>query len=102
MTENIVATDTNGRKYTLRPLGPEHVFDLLEACGEQSTNRGLMAFIGAAFSVTAIDDLPVPAPRTLPQIRALIAKIGAEGMSAVRASLEIKDEPAAEAEVAKN
>ncbi|CAH2606520.1 conserved protein of unknown function (plasmid) [Rhodovastum atsumiense] len=98
----LVATDKNGRKYTLRPLGPENVFDILEAAGEQSTNRGLLAFMGPAFSVEAIDGVPVPMPKTLRDARALVVKLGAAGMEAVRAALEMDASAEVDEAAAKN
>ena len=51
-----------------------------------------------ASSVTAIDDVPVPAPATESQIEALISRLGDTGISAVADALRPEVEQVGDAE----
>jgi hypothetical protein len=83
MSDQKVATDTNGRKYTLRELTPGSFMDLLEAAGGASQNAGYLRYAMAVASVIDIDGVPVPMPQDRRQLRALGDKIGNDGMIAI-------------------
>lgn len=86
--DNTKIIEADGHTYKLKALGPEDVFDILEAAGDQSTNRGLVAFMAPIFHVQEIDGVPVPSARSLIQARALVKRIGAAGMVAIRAAVD--------------
>jgi len=101
----------DGRVLSLRPAGDMlTMMDVLEAAGVdargQQTERVLHnpTWIGnanIACQVAAFDGVPQPLPRSLPELRALIGKVGRQGMTALT---QRWSESAADAneEVAKN
>jgi hypothetical protein len=81
-------TDVLGRRLLLRRLGALDRLRLFKAAGTTlAANPGWMGLAMLAFSVTAIDDVPVPQPSTEAQIEALIGRLGDSGLAAVSASL---------------
>jgi hypothetical protein len=83
----------DGRVLTLRPAGDMlTMMDVLEAAGVdargQQTERVLHnpTWIGnanVASQVAAFDGVPYPLPRNLSELRALIGKVGRQGMNAL-------------------
>ena len=57
-------------------------------------NQPWLGMAVLACSVTAIDDVPVPAPTTEQQIEAMVARLGDAGIARGRVALEA--DPAAE------
>jgi hypothetical protein len=79
-----VVTDALGRRLTLRRMTALDKLRMFKAAGPLLTqNAAWMGLALLAASVTAIDDVPVPAPATEPQIEALVARLGDEGIAAV-------------------
>jgi hypothetical protein len=101
----------DGRVLSLRPAGDMlTMMDVLEAAGVdgrgQQTERVLhnptwLGNANIACQVAAFDGVPQPLPRSLPELRALIGKVGRQGMTALT---QRWSESAADAneEVAKN
>jgi len=81
-------TDALGRRLAVRRLAALDRLRLFKAAGAAlATNPGWMGLATLAFSVTAIDDVPVPAPATEPQVEALVARLGDAGLTAVSVAL---------------
>jgi len=81
-------TDATGRRIALRRLTALDKLRLFKAAGpELSQNQPWLGMAVLACSVTSIDDLPVPAPTTEQQIAAVVARLGASGISAIAAAL---------------
>jgi hypothetical protein len=81
-------TDPLGRRLSVRRLGALDRLRVFKAAGAVlATNPGWMGLATLAFSVTAIDDVPVPAPASEPQVEALVARLGDAGLAAVSATL---------------
>ena len=82
------AVDVLGRKLALRRLGALDRLRLFKAAGPTlACNPGWMGLATVAASVTAIDDVPVPAPTTEAQVEALVGRLGDAGLSAASACL---------------
>lgn len=80
--------DVLGRKLALRRLGALDRLRLFKAAGPMlASNPGWIGLATVAVSVTAIDDVPVPAPATEAQVEALVARLGDAGLTAVSAGL---------------
>lgn len=84
--------DARGRQITLRRLTALDRLRLFKAAGPVlSQNQPWLGMAVLASSVTAIDDVPVPAPATEHQIEALVARLGDEGIAAIAAKLASLD-----------
>lgn len=107
-----VVTDEKGRKLTLHELGdPLLTLDVLEAAGRDArgnpvahlvTNQGWMGMATVACHVEDIDGVPEPRPSNVVQIRALIGKLGREGMKAVAAAINAEISNSVGLDTAKN
>jgi hypothetical protein len=81
-------TDAQGRLLQLRRLTALDKLRLFKAAGPVlSLNRSWLGMAVLAASVTAIDDVPVPAPGNEQQIEALVARLGDAGIAAVGEAL---------------
>lgn len=81
-------TDGLGRRLALRQLGALDRLRLFKAAGAVlASNPGWMGLATLVFSVTAIDDVPVPQPSSEAQIEALVGRLGDPGLSAVSAAI---------------
>ena len=94
-----VVTDVDGRKLTVRPLDPGDLFDVMEMAGEHSTNIGWMSYAMTVCSVSEIEGVPVPLPRSGAAVKELARRLGNAGLAAIRNSV-MPD--AGDAEAAKN
>ncbi len=82
------ATDALGRRLALRRLGALDRLRLFKAAGATlASNPGWMGLATLVFSVTAIDDVPVPQPSSEAQIEALVGRLGDQGLAAISAAL---------------
>lgn len=79
----VTVTDSTGRRIHLRKPGPLAQYRLVEAAGATAENKTYMAMALPLIYVAAIDDTPVPAIATKPQLEALIQRLGDEGLEAV-------------------
>jgi hypothetical protein len=80
--------DAEGRRLTLRRLNALDRLRLFKAAGATlAGNPGWMGLATLAFSVTAIDGVPVPQPASEPQVEAVVARLGDAGLAAVAAKL---------------
>ena len=80
----IQVSDREGRLLTLRRMGALDRLRLFKAIGPVlAQNPPYLGMAMLASSVTAIDDVPVPAPATEAQIEALISRVGDSGIAAV-------------------
>lgn len=94
---SIEIEDAKGRKLSLKEPGdPLLLLDVLEAAGRDArgnataglaTNQAWVGMANLACHVEDIDGVPEPMPTNVPQIRALIGKLGREGMAAVSSAL---------------
>lgn len=81
-------TDRLGRRLALRPLGALERLRLFKAAGAAlASNPGWIGLATLAVSITAIDDVPVPAPASEAQIEGLVARLGDAGLAAASAAL---------------
>ena len=81
-------TDRLGRRLALRRLGALERLRLFKAAGPAlASNPGWIGLATLAVSVTAIDEVPVPAPATEAQIESLVARLGDPGLAAASAAL---------------
>ncbi len=86
-------TDGQGRRITLRRLNALDKLRLFKAAGPMlAQNQAWLGMAVLAWSVAAIDDVPVPAPSSEAQIEAIIARLGDAGIEAIAAALS--EEPA--------
>jgi hypothetical protein len=77
-------TDALGRRLHLRRLTALDKLRLFKAAGPGlAQNQPWLGMAVLAASVTAIDDVPVPAPTNEQQIEALVARLGDAGIAAV-------------------
>jgi hypothetical protein len=87
-------TDATGRVLTVRRQTTLDRLRLFKAVGPAlAYNDRYLGLAGLAFSVTAIDGVPVPQPTNDAQIEAAIDRIGDAGMAAIGAALN-PEEPA--------
>lgn len=81
-------TDSGGRRLTVRRLTALDKLRLFKAAGPVlSQNQPWLGMALIAYSVSAIDDVPVPMPINEAQIEATVARLGDVGVSAVAATL---------------
>jgi hypothetical protein len=98
----VETTDAQGRRLTLRRLSALDKLRLFKAAGPQlAQNPPWLGTALLAASVTAIDDIPIPAPTSEAQIEAIVQRLGDEGINAVSAAL-LPPAPALDASAAKN
>ena len=91
----ISVSDRDGRRLTLRRMGALDRLRLFKAIGPVlAQNPPYLGMAVLASSVTAIDDVPVPAPATEAQVEALISRLGDAGIAAVADGLRPEVEPA--------
>ena len=84
----VPVVDAQGRVLAVRRLGALDRLRLFKAAGAGlGANAGWMGMATLACSVTAIDDVPVPAPASEAQIEVLVARLGDVGIAAVAAVL---------------
>ena len=82
--ERAVIEDSRGRRLEVRKLTPVDTLRLLKAAGPAlSENNAWLNMAALAMAVTAIADVPVPAPVTEGQIEAIIGQLQDEGVAAV-------------------
>ena len=75
--------DALGRRLMLRRLNALDRLRLFKAAGPVlSENAAYLGMAMLAVSVSAMDDVPIPAPNSEAQIEALIARLGDEGLDA--------------------
>lgn len=92
-------SDRQGRLLTLRRMGALDRLRLFKAIGPVlAQNPPYLGMAMLASSVTAIDDVPVPAPATEAQIEALISRLGDLGIAAVADRLRPEVEQGSDAE----
>jgi hypothetical protein len=85
----LTVTDSEGRRLTLRHLNALDKLRLFKAAGpELAQNAPWLGMALLASSVSAIDDIPVPAPVSEQQIESLIGRLGDTGLAAVSDALE--------------
>ncbi len=85
-------TDAQGRVIRFRKLGALDMMDLTELAGSQNAQNGQwMVFAMIAFSVTEIDGDRVMRPQNKAQLRALVSRLGDEGIDAVYAEVMPKE-----------
>jgi len=83
-----IVKDTAGRSYTLADPGVTAEYDLVLALGQNAANNTFLAMTMPLIYLKAIDGAPVIPPRTLAEVRALIQRIGRDGMKAITAGIE--------------
>jgi hypothetical protein len=81
-------TDELGRRLQLRKLTALDKLRLFKAAGPGlAQNPPWLGMAVLAASVTAIDDVPIPAPATEQQIEALVGRLGDAGIAAIGEAL---------------
>ena len=89
--KTFTATDTKGRRLTLRRLTALDTLRLFKAAGPVlAQNEPWLSMAGLALSVLEIDSVPVPSPATESQIENLIDRLGDEGLAAIADAIEVK------------
>lgn len=87
-TSGSVVSDTEGRRIAVRRLTALDKLRLFKAAGPVlSQNQLWLGMAVLAYSVTAIDDVPVPVPSNEVQIEAIVSRLGDAGINAVAAVL---------------
>jgi len=80
----VYVTDARGRKLGVKRAGGALAnFRLCRLLGEDSANRGLMAYALLQTAVVSINGDPVPFPTSMTQLEALIDRVDSDGMRAV-------------------
>jgi hypothetical protein len=75
------ATDSKGRKITVRRLLPVHRLRLFAVAGDLAQNESWMSLGALAWSVVSIDGEPAQ-PNSIREIEACLSALGDEGLSA--------------------
>jgi hypothetical protein len=75
------ATDSSGRKITVRWIGPLQKLRLFAVAGELSKNESWMSLAAIAWAVTAIDGDPV-AVNSVREIEHTLERLGDSGLEA--------------------
>ncbi len=84
-----VVTDAEGRRIALRRLSALDKLRLFKAAGPVlAQNQPWLGMAVLACSVTAIDDVPVPALATEQQIESMVARLGDAGINAIAVALD--------------
>ena len=92
----VAVADAEGRTLTLRRLTALDRLRLFKAVGPVlAQNAPYLGMAMIAASVTAIDDVPIPAPSTEQHIEGIVSRLGDAGIAAAAAALK-PDAPAAE------
>lgn len=87
-TTGSVVSDTNGRRITVRRLTALDKLRLFKAAGPVlSQNQLWLGMAVLAYSITAIDDVPIPVPTNEVQIESIVSRLGDAGINAVAAVL---------------
>jgi hypothetical protein len=82
-------TDDDGRRLTIRKLTALDRLRLFKAAGPVlAQNQPWLGMALLASSVSAIDDMPVPAPTNEVQIEAMVARLGDQGIAAIARALQ--------------
>ncbi len=85
-------TDATGRTLTIRRPTTLDRLRLFKAVGGAlSANERYLGLAMLAFSVVAIDSVPVPQPTNEHQIECAVERLGNEAIDAIAASLEPED-----------
>jgi hypothetical protein len=86
-------TDAQGRTITLRRIGALEKLRLFKAAGPQlAQNEPYLAMALLASAVSAIDDVPMPAPANEAQIEMIVQKLGDDGLAAVATAFRAENE----------
>lgn len=81
---NLVVTDSRGRKIEVRKLKTLDRMRLLELVGSENANNDrYLGYATLAFSVTSIDDQPIPRPATKMALEAIVQNLDDDGFEAV-------------------
>jgi len=88
-------TDENGRVIAYRNLGALDRMHLLKAAGpDLAKNEPWIGNAALAFMVTEIDGVPVPMPRSVATIEALVSRLDDAGINAIAADVMAKRDAA--------
>lgn len=80
--------DAQGRRLALRRLTALDKLRLFKAAGPVlAQNQPWLGMAVLAWSVAAIDDVPIPSPTSETQIESLLSRLGDDGVAAVAAGL---------------
>jgi hypothetical protein len=86
---DLSARDDAGRLISLRRLGAVDRLRLFKAIGAAlAENPPYLGMAMLAFSVTAIDGVPVPAPGNEAQLEGLVHRLGDGGIAAIADALD--------------
>ena len=97
----VEVVDALGRRLCVRRPGALDRLRLFKAAGPVlAGNERWLGLAMLAFSVTAIDDVPVPQPGSEAALEALVERLGDAGTAAAAAALSGRDDVAANGEVA--
>lgn len=85
-------TDATGRTLTIRRPSTLDRLRLFKAVGPVlSTNDRYLGLAMLAFTVSAIDGIPIPQPATEHQIETALHRLGEDGTNAIAAALAPED-----------
>lgn len=86
-------TDAAGRRLHLRRMNALDRLRLFKAAGPVlSQNQYWLGMAAIAFSVAAIDDMPVPSPANEQQIEGIVSRLGDAGIAAVAQALHVQQD----------
>ena len=92
-TASQTVIDADGRRLEVRRLTALDKLRLFKVAGPSlSQNEMWLGMAMLAYSVAAIDDIPLPIPVSELQIEALVGRLGDAGISAVAQALQQTDE----------
>jgi len=87
-------TDSEGRHISVRRLTALDKLRLFKAAGPVlAHNQHWLGMAALAYSVVAIDDIPIPSPVNEQQIEAVVGRLGDSGINAVANALNFEPEP---------
>lgn len=90
----LTTVDRLGRTLTVRRPTALDTLRLFKAAGPVlAQNEPWLAIANLAYSVDAIDNVPIPAPVNEPQIEAIVLRLGDEGLDAVGRLLDREAPP---------
>ena len=104
-------TDKNGHVLELRKQDIMLSMDVFEAAGVDGRGKAVghllqndrwMGHASLACFVSSIDGVPEPMPTNIQQIKALIGKLGGDGLNAVAEALSTADAATVNEDAAKN
>lgn len=88
-SECVETTDSLGRILTVKPPNALDQLRLFKAVGPVlAQNQPYLGMAMVAWSVVALDGVPIPQPNNEHQIESLVTRLGDEGMRAAGAMLE--------------